>query len=166
MELILITGTCGVGKTTVAAGLGAKFKWAAIDADMITNWIIPRNVRMADNFQEGALARISAKAAEEFFGLGLNVIIEFPMSAKIVTFFQDHFGGKHNISAFWLWCRRDENHRRDELRPDSDIMGERLDVLLEELEKESWPAYLNKVDTTKLTSDQTIDFIAQNIGVK
>lgn len=59
----------------------------------------------------------------------------------------------------WLYCEINENHRRDELRVPENQMKNRVDIVNEELRSYQWESYVHKIDTTKITVQETLNII-------
>ena len=68
-------------------------------------------------------------------------------------------GTRGRIRIVWLTCAPDENHKRDQGRSPSDVMGGRADELQAELDQIVWPECVIKLDTTGQTVEETIDTI-------
>ncbi len=80
-----------------------------------------------------------------------------PTPTKGLSLLMRRFEWKARVRAFWMNCESEGNHRRDQLRAPSAVMGDRLDELQEELNHTDWPEGLQKIDTTSQSILETID---------
>ena len=155
--LLLITGTCGVGKSTTAAAWAAARRGAAISGDEIRLWIRHKETRYANEYQQDAVARIAAAAAEAFIELGLDVAADFVWKPQTLRYLAERLRGKADVRMVWLRCERTENRRRDAERSADVVMGDRVDELLSELTAiTDWPAELRRLDTTNLSLEEVL----------
>ncbi len=164
-KLILITGTCGVGKSSVSSALAQKLEGTHIECDLIRDWIKAPGVRSACNFQEIALVHICLEAAEQFRKQGLDTVCDNVWGPEGIDLFKKH-SGMFDLSVFYLTCESGENHKRDEERSASDQMKGRVDELGQELDRMQWPWYTVKLDTTGLSVEETVEEIVEKINSK
>lgn len=156
-DILIVTGTAGVGKSSVCWEWAGRRKGAAIECDRYRTWIRDRSLRVADGFQEALIARHAAALAEDYLEMGLDVAIDNVWTPAGITYLLDSLAGKGRVKVFWLCCSSEENHRRDNRRSPSDVMGGRVDELQDELEQITWPVCVERVDTTGQSLQQTVD---------
>ncbi len=147
--VLLVTGTCGVGKTTTSRAWAEARGGAHIRGDDIYLWIRSKSVRRANDHQNEAVAQIAAAGAETFLAHGLDVAIDFVWKPPILRFFSDRLSGRASVRMVWLCCEPDENRRRDAQREPGSVMGERVHQLQAELDAiTDWPAELLVIEST------------------
>jgi hypothetical protein len=155
-DILIVTGTCGVGKSSICWRWANLRQGAAINCDMFRIWIRNTSLQRADNFQEHLLAKHACALAKDYLAMGLDVAIDNVWTPKGLQFLQSQLSDRARINVFWLNCSPEENHRRDQLRSSPAVMGERVSELQKELEGMNWPDYVRRLDTTGLSVDQTI----------
>ena len=158
-DILIVTGTCGVGKSTVCWAWAGRRGGAAINCDLFRTWIRDHSLRMANGYQEELLAKHACALTEDYMELGLDVAIDNVWTPRGLALLTSRLRGKGRINVFWLNCLPEENHQRDRRRSPSDVMGGRLDELQQELESMNWPDYVQKIDTTGQLLDETLDLI-------
>ncbi len=160
-EVLILTGACGVGKTTLARQWAERKNGAVIECDYFTEWIYDSNFPHWTPEEERFVANLTAVVAREYLNFGMSVVIENVWSPQGIEWLLEGLRDQTQvkIKVVWLYCERSENHRRDEQRREKDQMKDRVDIVNEELIGYDWPTYLHKVDTTKLTVPQTMDLI-------
>jgi len=163
-DILIITGTCGVGKSTICTRWAERRLGAAIECDAIRNWIRNPALITADGFQERLLARHAALLAESYMALGLDVAIDNVWTPEGLDDLNHALGDRARVRAIWLTAAPAENHHRDHLRPPGDVMGARVDELQAELDALDWPAYVIRLDTTGQTVEQTLDAVDRTFG--
>jgi predicted kinase len=156
LHILILTGSCGVGKSTLARRWAARRLGAAIDCDTLRNWIMDPALHTADGYQESLLARQSVCLAQAYMALGLDVAIDNVWTPAGLAYLRDQLGAQARLRMVWLTCASAENHERDLQRPPSDVMGDRVDELQAELDALEWPAGLIRLDTTGQTADETL----------
>jgi GNAT superfamily N-acetyltransferase/adenylylsulfate kinase-like enzyme len=155
-DILILTGTCGVGKSTISWQWAQRRLGATIDCDIFRTWIRSPVLITADGFQEMLLARQAARLAEEYMALGLDVAINNAWMPEGLAYLRQQLADRARVRMVWLVCDAAENHERDQRRSPSDVMGGRLDELQAELDAFDWPADVVRLDTTGQTVDQTI----------
>jgi GNAT superfamily N-acetyltransferase len=163
-DILIVTGTCGVGKSTVARRWAERRLGAAIGCDEIRNWIRSPVLITADGFQEMLLAHHAALVANSFLTLGLDVAIDNVWTPEGLDALQHALGDRARVRAIWLTATPAENHRRDGLRPPSDVMGARVDELQAELDALDWPDWVIRLDTTDQTVERTLEAVERAFG--
>ena len=161
-DILIVTGTCGVGKSTVCWEWAGRRHGAAIDCDMFRTWIRNPLLRKADGYQMRLLAKHAGALAEDYLAMGLDVAIDNVWTPEGLERLRSRLDGKAWINVFWLNCLPEENHQRDQLRPSCAVMGGRIKELQKELEGMNWPDYVKRVDTTAQSLDETIEKIEKS----
>ncbi|HQY52050.1 MAG TPA: hypothetical protein PK294_03800 [Ignavibacteria bacterium] len=163
-ELLILTGACGVGKSTIAKEWARRKNGAIIECDYFTEWIYDKNFIRFSYEEELLTARLSINTAKEYLKLSMPVAIENVWTPVGLEFLKEELSDLEYITKqkfIWLKCESTENHRRDELRVPGDVMGERVDIVNDQLNGYVWPAYLHIIDTTFLTVKETLEQIAK-----
>jgi hypothetical protein len=161
-DILIVTGTCGVGKSSVCWEWSGRRQGAVIHCDAFRTWIRKPGMGAADSYQEPLLARHAVSLACDYLDMGLDVAIDNVWTPDGLGFLQAELNDKGRIKVFWLTCGSEENHRRDDTRSPSDVMGGRVDELQGELDAMVWPGYVTRLDTTGLSLGQTVDIIGEH----
>ena len=163
--VLVITGTCGVGKTTTARAWAEARRGAHITGDDIRWWIRDKATRRENAHQQEAIARIACAGAIEFLKLGLDVVLDSVWTPTALRQFREALSAVGEVRMIWLMCDPSENHLRDDGRNPSIRMGDRVDTLLEELLAQAgWPAELRRIDTTGLSLEASLAKIEANFA--
>lgn len=162
MEAIIITGPCGIGKTTLAKAWAKRKNGAIIECDYFTEWIFDSSFPRWNEEEERFVANLTVKVAHEYLLHPMPVAMENVWSPLGITILVNQLSKLKPISSIKvirLDCEPVENHRRDRLRPPEDQMRDRVDVVRKELDEYFWPEYLHRLETTHLSVEETIDRI-------
>jgi len=92
----------------------------------------------------------------EYLKNGMPVVIEnvwSPTSIESIRIQLFRMSGL-KINVVWLKCDLEENQKRDEQRAPENQMKERVKIVNEQLEKYTWPSYVNILDTTNMNFDE------------
>ena len=157
-EVLIITGACGVGKTTLAKEWAKSKDGAIIECDYLTEWIFNKEFPHWTLEEEKFIANLSATIAIEYLSYGMSVAIENVWTPYGIEIIRNRLRNKTDIAlnVIWLFCEMNENHKRDEQRVPKDQMKERVDIVNKELQGYEWPKDLVKIDSTNLSIAQTL----------
>jgi shikimate kinase len=154
-EVLILTGACGVGKSTLAREWAKLKDGAIIDCDYFTEWIFQKDFPHWTDIEERLTARITARVAQEYLDYGLSVAIENVWTDEGIGIIKKLI--QHaDIKAIHLHCELSENMARDAVRIPENQMRDRVKVVKDELEAIDWPAEVHQLDTSKLTIWQTL----------
>lgn len=158
--VLLVTGTCGVGKTTTSREWSTRRGGAHVRGDDIRVWIRSKELRRARDYQHEAVARIAATAAEEFIAQGMDVALDFVWLPSTLRYLSNRLSKVAKVRMVWLRCERAENRVRDAQRPPGDVMGERVHELQAELDAISdWPGELLRIDSSGKSVHHVVDVL-------
>jgi adenylylsulfate kinase-like enzyme len=161
-EILILTGACGIGKSTISKKWAKLKKGAAIESDCFRNWIHNETYGLFSTKEERLVADLTFVTAKEYLKHKMPVAIENVWTPhgldKLKNNLENEFNDV-NIKFVWLKCSLEENHRRDKLRLTENQMKDRVDIVNAELSLYKWPEYLNILDTTNLTETETLDQI-------
>ncbi|HAY32889.1 MAG TPA: hypothetical protein PK536_05960 [Ignavibacteria bacterium] len=163
-EVLILTGACGAGKTTVAKEWARRKNGAIVECDYFTEWIFDKNFVRFSYEEELLAARLAVITANEYLKLSMPLAIENVWSPVGLDLLKEELSKieyAHKLTFIWLKCESEENHRRDNLRVPDDVMGERVDIVNDQLNNYIWPSYLHIIDTTNLTVKETLEQIAK-----
>ncbi len=158
-DILIVTGTCGVGKSTICWHWAEQRLGATIDCDYFRTWIRNPALHAANAYQEPLLARHAILLAEDYLAMGLDVAIDNVWTPDGLEVLRRRLAEKARLRIVRLTCTAAENHARDERRSPSDVMGGRVDELRAELDALPWPEYVIELDTTGQTVVQTLQAI-------
>jgi predicted kinase len=161
-ENLILTGACGVGKSTISKKWAQLKRGAVIESDCFRNWICNEIYERFSNHEEMLVADLTFVTAHEYLKHNMPVVIENVWTPfglkKLKNNFENEFRDV-SIKFVWLKCDLEENHRRDGLRKIENQMKDRVGIVNAELSEYSWPEYLNIIDSTKLTEKETLNTI-------
>jgi hypothetical protein len=161
-DIIIITGACGVGKTTTAIEWAKRKKGAIVECDWFTEWIFNSKICPFSIEEEMLVAKLACSIANEYLHAKMDVAIDYVFTPDGLKYIQDYFmNHEHvkNIRFVWLYCDILENHRRDGSRSGSAVMGRRVDIVNQQLKNCNWPDEVLKINTTGLTLIETVNKI-------
>ncbi len=163
-EILILTGACGVGKSTISKKWAKLKKGAIIESDFFRNWICNDIYDRFSKKEEMLVADLTFVSAKEYLKHNMPVAIENVWTPsgleKLKNDLENEFGNV-SIKIVWLKCNLKENHRRDNLRATENQMKDRVIIVNAELSEYKWPEYLNILDTTNLTEMETLNRILQ-----
>ncbi|MEM8968489.1 MAG: AAA family ATPase [Bacteroidota bacterium] len=160
-EILILTGACGVGKTTVARQWARGKNGVAIEADYFTEWIHDDSFERFTQEEEKLVANLTFVTAQEYLKQNMPIAIDEVWSPYGLNILKNKFEREEDICLkfVWLYCKINENHRRNELRVPENQMKNRVDIVNEELRSYQWESYVHKIDTTKITVQETLNII-------
>ena len=160
-EVLLITGACGVGKTTTAKAWAKSKQGAIIECDYLTEWIFNDDFPQWNEEEEKFTSHLSALMAKEYLKRGMSVAIENVWSPIGIEILRNELANVDDlkVKSIWLRCERSENHRRDQQRIPEDQMKERVDIVNEELSSYNWPDHVHVINTTNLPLEGVLEKI-------
>ncbi|PCJ58426.1 MAG: hypothetical protein COA79_12965 [Planctomycetota bacterium] len=159
IDILLTTGTCGVGKSTTTLAWANLRKGVCLEVDELRCSIRDKEFRRSNNYQEDFMLELVKSNIKLYSKLNKAIAIDYvwtPRSLDALHHYSSSFG---NVKSIWLKCESKENMNRDNLRPESRRMGARVAELRVELENYEWPDYLNHIDTTNLSLESVINKI-------
>ena len=157
-EVLIITGACGVGKTTIAKEWAKSKDGAIIECDYLTEWIFNKEFPHCTEDEEKFTANLTATIAMQYLNYGMSVAIENVWTPCGIEIIRKRLLDITDIvvEVIWLFCELNENHKRDEQRMPKNQMKERVDIVNNELQGYDWPEDLVKIDSTNLSVAQTL----------
>ena len=117
-EVLIITGACGVGKSTIAKEWAKLKDGATIDCDYLTEWIYKKDFHHWTIEEERFVAKLASKIAIEYLNYGMSTSIENVWSPIGIELIKSEIQSslKIKVKAIWLFCDLTENHKRDQQR--------------------------------------------------
>ena len=131
-------------------------KGASIECDNFRTWIRQEPMRKANDYQEELILKHTSALTLDYLNLGLDVAIDNVWRPDSILNMINIFSPVALTKAFYLQCQPEENHRRDQLRIGSHVMGKRLDELDEELRNFAWPDEVIHFDSTNMSVEETV----------
>lgn len=162
-EVLILTGACGVGKSTIAKTWANMKDGARIDCDYLTEWIYKKDFPHWTIEEEKFVAKLSAKIAIEYLKYGMSTSIENVWSPVGIEILKQEIQANIaiDLKVVYLYCELNENHKRDQQRIPENQMKDRVNVVNKELQSYHWPSFVFQLDSTKLSVEQTIYLIDQ-----
>lgn len=164
MEVLILTGACGVGKSTIAKRWAKNKDGAVIECDYFTEWIYQSDFPRWTPEEEKLVANLAIATSQEYLRCRMPVAIENVWSPLGICMLVDSFTQSPLVTclkAVWLQCATAENHRRDQLRIADHQMKARVDAVNHELQSYAWPPYVRIIDSTTQNAEGTLDAIEQ-----
>lgn len=160
-EVLIITGPCGIGKTTLAKAWAEMKYGAIVECDYLTEWIFDPNFPHWTEAEEKLIAGISAGITEEYLNFGMSVAIEnvwSPLGVEILKKRLSKIPGTH-IKSIRLVCDVQENLRRDQLRTEENRMNDRVRMVADQLASYDWSEETFLLDTTDMKVEESLSII-------
>lgn len=162
MDVLVLTGACGVGKSTIGMLWAQSKKGVCIECDCFTIWIYDGHPITTAYFLEvePMVAHLAWQSTKAYLDNGFSVALENVWTPKGLLALKDSFD-KHGMSATFIYlnCDLKENEKRDQLRPDDYQMNERVAIVRSELEIYDWPNFVHQLNTSGQTSKETLAII-------
>ena len=157
-EVLIITGACGVGKTSTATIWASLKQGVVIEGDYIRECMDEEDFPKWSNKEEKFISKLSAMMAIEFLKNDLPVVIENVWSPMAIEFIRSELFRMRDIKVkvVWLKCDLEENHKRDQQRASENQMKERVDIVNNELNSHNWPSYIKELDTSNMSFDEVL----------
>jgi len=164
--VFVLTGAPGVGKSTVARALAARFERAfVIPMDDLREWVVAGREDPGPNWNEETTRQFdlayaaTADLADRYSRAGFAVIIEhvvFPaeeekLRAKL---------GDRDYRTVMLDCQAATNHHRNQTRTGKHMNPHDLTPLIDHVRSGLQPApHWVRIDSTDLTVEETVNQI-------
>lgn len=161
-NILVLTGACGVGKSTIGKLWAQSKKGVCIECDRFRNWIHDEHPISSGYFLEvePMTARLAWQACREYLNNGFSVAIDNVWTPKGIQFLKNNMEQARLHATFvYLTCSLEENKQHDLLRPSKHQMKERVAIVHSELEAYSWPNFVHKLDTSGQLSTETLSKI-------
>lgn len=159
MNILLLTGTCGVGKSTTSLTWANSRSGCIIEGDTLRCWIRDKAFRRSNDYQEDFMFKTVKLLGEQYAKLNRDIVIDYVWKPSYLESLHEFFSTYGIVQSVWLKCSAAENSRRDKLRDPSCVMGERVHELRDELEASVWPKFVHQLDTTHLNITETVEKI-------
>lgn len=162
MEVLIITGACGVGKSTIARAWAKRKNGAIIDCDYLTEWIYKVDFPRWTAEEEKFVAEIALLLGQQYLKYDMPLAIENVWSPGGIQILEEGFqklAQVRTIKVVWLRCALEENQQRDQLRKVENRMNERVAIVNQELQAYVWPDYVHCLNSDQLSVSQTLDVI-------
>jgi len=164
--IYVLTGAPGVGKSTVAKALAARFRRAfVIPMDDLREWVVSGREDPGPNWNDEttrqfALAyEATADIADRYSQAGFAVIIDHVVFPPEEEKLRARLANRHYRTVF-LTCQRETNHHRNQTRTGKNMDPQILTPLIDHVRQNLKPAvpwYI--LDSTKLTVEETVELI-------
>ena len=162
MDVLVLTGACGVGKSTIGKLWAQSKKGVCIECDCFTSWIYDGHPITTAYFLEvePMVARLAWQSTKAYLDNGFSAAIENVWTPKGLLQLKDACD-KNEISAKFvhLSCDLEENIERDQLRSSNHQMKERVAVVRSELEIYDLTNFVHQLNTSGQTSEETLGII-------
>lgn len=159
MEVLILTGACGVGKTTIARAWAKEKQGAVIECDYLTEWIFKADFPHWSAEEEKFVVSATLSLAKEYLRFPMPVAVENVWTPGGIIRLKaglEQLEEVKSIKFVWLYCDLPENHRRDQLRVPENQMKERVDIVNQEQHAHQWPDFVHSLDTTRLKVGETL----------
>ena len=157
MKVLILTGACGVGKSSTAKEWAKRANGAIIECDYFTEWIYKKDFPHWTVEEEYFTAKLTAVSTLEYLKNGMSVAIDnvwSPVGIQILVDLLKKEKIVRSIKVVWLYCDISENHKRDEQRILSHQMKERVGIVNNELKSYEWQDI-----------EQVVDFIEEKDSI-
>lgn len=161
-KVLILTGACGVGKSTLSKLWAKSNNGAVVECDYFTEWIFNEKLKQFSLEEETLVAKLTIKTSIEYLKAEMPVAIENVWTPAGLQQLKSAFEAMvkpPQLKFVWLYCDIPENHIRDKQRRPEDHMKERVDIVNAEQRGYDWPDYLHAIDSTNLTEQETLSAI-------
>ena len=157
-EVLIITGACGVGKTSAAIEWAKSKQGAIIDCDYLTEWIYKDDYPHWTEEEENFTSNLSVIMTFEYLNNGMSVAIDNVWTPKAIEEMRNELFRMNNleVKTVRLICDLEENKKRDQQRVPENQMGDRIEIVTNELNGHKWPSYVQVIDTTNLSIEEVL----------
>lgn len=165
LEVLILTGTCAVGKTTVAKAWAKAKQGARIECDYFTEWIYREDFPHWTEKEEKFTSNLSVIVAFEYLRENMSVAIDNVWTPLAIDAMRVEFFRMINVvvKEVRLTCDPDENLKRDQQRSPENQMKERIKIVNDELDSHVWPSYIQIIDTTNLSIEEILEKIEAGV---
>lgn len=166
IDVIIIRGAPGVGKSTAAKKLAEYFpKGVRLEVDTLRSMVI--SVDWKDQAEHINLLYVSSKAVSEFLALGYRpvIVVDTFSGNKIERFLQDLLEGNKEPSAIiiGLHCSDDELLKRVNAREQGEFKDFEISKKLNSAIKKRGYTGEIKIDTTTISPEGTVSLVYEII---
>jgi len=163
-KVLVITGACGVGKSTISTLWAKENAGVSVECDYFTEWIHDRHPVETDYFlkTEEMVANLSLAVAKEYMRNGFSVALENVWTPQGLNILRKGFEKEKSIESLtfvWLKCGLGTNLKRDLLREPGSQMKKRVEIVSSELAAYDWPDFVKVIDTTDLSVQETLRMV-------
>ena len=164
--IYVLTGAPGVGKSTVARALAARFQRAfVIPMDDLREWVVSGREDPGPTWNDETTRQFdlayaaTADIADRYSQAGFAVIIDHVVFPQEEEKLRARLADRHYRTVF-LTCRAETNHHRNLTRTGKNMDPNDLAPLINHVRQHLKPAvpwYI--LDSTHLTVEETVDLI-------
>lgn len=161
-KILILTGACGVGKSTLGKLWAKEKKGVCIEGDAFTNWIYDNHPITTPYFLEiePMTALIAWQCCKTYLDHGFSVAMECVWNPKALNQLKKVFDQNQvSVTFVYLSCDLGKNENRDQQRTPDCMMNERVGIVKSELEAYDWPSFVHKIDSSGQTSEETLNAI-------
>ena len=163
-NVIVLTGACGVGKSTLSRLWAKSNSGVSIECDYFTEWIYDQHPITTDYFLkvEKMIVDLAWSNTQQYLSNGFSVAIENVWSPAGLIKLREYLKINplvNKMTFIYLKCDLNQNMNRDLSRPSHNQMNERVEIVRNELEDHIWPDFVHVVDNSTLSIQETLDLI-------
>lgn len=171
--IFVLTGAPGVGKSSVALALAARFDQAfVIPMDDLREWVVSGRMNPIPTWNEETTRQFelayaaTADLADRYSQAGFTVIIDHVVFPNEERLLQTRFGDR-GYFVVMLDCQSELNHHRNQTRTGKQMNPSVLTSLIDHIRKDLQPAdHWLKVDSSGLSVEETVNRIIDLVGAK
>ena len=162
-EVLILTGTCAVGKTSTAKAWAKSKNGAILECDYLTEWIYKEDFPHLTEEEEKFTSNLAVLMAFEYLNKGMSVAIDNVWSPKAIEAMRSELFRMPNleVTSVRLICDLKENQKRDQERVPENQMKERITIVNDELNSHVWPSYIKDIDSTNLSVEEVLKIIEE-----
>ncbi len=159
IKLLILTGACGVGKSTISKAWAQQENGAVVECDYFTEWMLGDQFESFSEEEASFVAEHAIASATLYLKNHISVAIEnvwFPAEiTKIRAQLKAVFPSIH-VQCIRLYCSIEENHKRDQLRVPENQMKTRVDIVNAQLANSVWPSFVQHINSSNQTAEETL----------
>jgi broad-specificity NMP kinase len=162
-EVLILTGTCSVGKTSTAKAWAKSKNGTVIECDNLKELNYKEDFPSRTEEEEKLISNLAANKAFEYLQKGESVAIDNVWSPKAIEEIRaELFRMKDlEVTSVRLICDLEENQKRDQEKMPENQKRERITIVNDELNSHAWPSYIKDIDNTNLSKDEVLKLIEE-----
>ena len=156
MDILVLNGPSGVGKSRIAMDWAEARRGVVIEGDLLRCAIMDEALRRSERFQEALVLDAVKALAQRYLRLERDLVVDYLWHPPAMLDLCEFLAPLGNVAAVLLTCETDINRQRDAGRAEHQVMGPLVTRTRSLLSEAEWPGWLHRVDSTHDAPAQTL----------